>query len=68
MSERASKVQMVLQTILEKFINLSKATDTTISPSTKVYYKDYLALNSQYIYAFSIIYMPYLHLIYKYYH
>jgi len=39
------------QTLLEKFTNLSKASDTTVSPSQNVYYKDYLALNSAYIYA-----------------
>jgi hypothetical protein len=37
--------------ILEKFSNLSKAIDTEVSPQRSVYYKDYLALNSQYIYA-----------------
>jgi hypothetical protein len=50
-SKKSNNISGTPQTILEKFINLSKATDTTISPSTKVYYKDYLALNSQYIYA-----------------
>jgi phage tail sheath protein FI len=39
------------QALLEKFLNLSKATDTKVSPSENVYYKDYLALNSQFIYA-----------------
>lgn len=39
------------QSILEKFLNLSKASDTEISPTQKIYYKDYLALNSNYIYA-----------------
>ena len=39
--------------ILEKFSNLSKAKDATADADnpTKVYYKDYLALNSKYIYA-----------------
>ena len=39
--------------ILEKFSNLSKAKDATADADnpTKVYYKDYLALNSNYIYA-----------------
>lgn len=40
---------------LETFLNLSKASDTQISPSQKIYYKDYLALNSQYIYAGEVI-------------
>ena len=50
-SKKSNNISGTPQTILEKFINLSKATDTTVSPSTKVYYKDYLALNSAYIYA-----------------
>lgn len=50
-SKKSNNITGTPQTILEKFINLSKATDTTISPSTKVYYKDYIALNSAYIYA-----------------
>ena len=50
-SKKSSNISGTPQTILEKFINLSKATDTTVSPSTKVYYKDYIALNSAYIYA-----------------
>jgi len=37
--------------ILEKFNNLSKARDTEVSPQKSVYYKDYIALNSEYIYA-----------------
>lgn len=37
--------------ILEKFGNLSKAQDAEVSPQKSVYYKDYLALNSQYVYA-----------------
>ena len=38
-------------TILEKFSNLSKAKDAEVSPQKSVYYKDYLASNSEYIYA-----------------
>jgi hypothetical protein len=49
-SKKSNNISGTPQTILEKFINVSKATDTTVSPSTKVYYKDYIALNSQYIY------------------
>ena len=37
--------------ILEKFTNLSKATDARVSPSENVYYKNYLANNSSYIFA-----------------
>ena len=37
--------------ILEKFGNLSKAKDAEVSPQKSVYYKDYLATNSEYIYA-----------------
>ena len=37
--------------ILEKFGNLSKAKDAEISPQKSVYYKDYLAANSEYVYA-----------------
>ena len=37
--------------VLEKFPNLSKASDTTAAGSEKVYYKDYLADNSEYIFA-----------------
>jgi len=37
--------------ILEKFTNLSKATDGRISPTEAIYYKNYLASNSQYVYA-----------------
>jgi hypothetical protein len=50
-SRKSNNISGTPQTILEKFVNLSKATDTTVSPSTKIYYKDYLALNSAYIYA-----------------
>ena len=37
--------------ILEKYTNLSKATDTKISPAENVYYKNYLANVSAYIFA-----------------
>jgi len=37
--------------ILEKFGNLSKAKDAEVSPQKSVYYKDYLAEISKYIYA-----------------
>jgi hypothetical protein len=37
--------------LLEKFTHLSKATDARISPSENVYYKNYLANNSSYIFA-----------------
>jgi hypothetical protein len=50
-SKRANNISGNPQTILEKFLNLSKASDTKISPSQNVYYRDYLALNSNYIYA-----------------
>jgi hypothetical protein len=36
--------------ILEKWIGLSKATDAQLSPQEKVYYRDYLASTSNYIY------------------
>ena len=50
-SKKVRNISGTPQNILEKFINLSKASDTLISPSQKVYYKDYLALNSTYIFA-----------------
>ena len=50
-SKKASNISGTTQSLLEKFINLSKAVDTKISPSQNVYYKDYIALNSQYIYS-----------------
>ena len=37
--------------VVEKFTNLSKSLDGKISPSESIYYKDYLARNSQYVYA-----------------
>ena len=49
-SKKANNISGTTQTILEKFANLSKALDSTISPTNKIYYKDYIALNSQYIY------------------
>jgi len=49
-SKKVGNVSGNPQSFLEKFLNLSKATDTSISPSEKIYYKDYLALNSSYIY------------------
>jgi len=50
-SKKVGNISGTPQNILEKFINLSKASDATISPSQKIYYKDYIALNSNYIYA-----------------
>jgi len=38
-------------TILEKFVGLSKAKDATSSTSGPIYYKDFIADNSAYIYA-----------------
>lgn len=50
-SKKVGNISGTAQSILEKFLNLSKASDTKISPSQNVYYKDYLAYNSNYIYA-----------------
>jgi len=50
-SKKVGNVSGTPQAILEKFLNLSKAVDTKISPSQNVYYKDYLAYNSTYIYS-----------------
>ena len=50
-SKKVGNISGTTQAILEKFLNLSKAIDTKISPSQNVYYKDYLAYNSNYIYA-----------------
>jgi hypothetical protein len=50
-SKKSNNISGTTQTILEKFVNLSKAADTVISPTNKIYYKDYLALNSAYVYA-----------------
>ena len=36
--------------IIEKWTNLSKAADAKVSPSTAVYYKDYVAQFSEYIF------------------
>jgi len=36
--------------ILEKYTNVSKASDAKISPSEAIYYKDIIAANSQYIF------------------
>lgn len=52
---RASSFSGSPQQILEIFRNLSKAEDTTVSPSENVYYKDYIALNSQYVYAGAVL-------------
>ena len=37
--------------ILEKHLNLSKAKDAVISPSQNIYYRDYIATGSEYIFA-----------------
>ena len=37
--------------ILEKFTNLSKATDARITPSENIYYKNYIENNSAYLFA-----------------
>jgi len=37
--------------ILEKFTNLSKATDARVSPSENIYYKNYVSNNSTFIFA-----------------
>jgi len=50
-SKKVGNVSGTPQSLLEKFLNLSKATDTKISPSQNIYYKDYLAYNSNYIYS-----------------
>jgi hypothetical protein len=50
-SKKASNITGTSQSILEKFVNISKASDTKISPSRNIFYKDYIALNSRYIYA-----------------
>jgi hypothetical protein len=49
--DASGSVTGVVGSILEKFGNLSKAKDAEVSPQKSVYYKDYLAVNSQYIYA-----------------
>jgi hypothetical protein len=50
-SKKANNISGTTQSILEKFVNLSKAVDAVVSPTNKIYYKDYLALNSAYVYA-----------------
>jgi len=50
-SKKSNNVSGNSQEILEIFTNLSKASDTTISQTEKIYYKDYLAYNSKYIYS-----------------
>lgn len=37
--------------VIEKFLYLSKSSDGKISPSEQIYYKDYIARNSNYIFA-----------------
>jgi hypothetical protein len=37
--------------ILEKFTNLSKSTDGRVNPSENIYYKNYIANNSSYVFA-----------------
>jgi len=49
--DASGSVTGVVGSILEKFGNLSKASDAEVSPQKSVYYKDYLAVNSQYVYA-----------------
>ena len=49
--DASGSVTGVVGSILEKFGNLSKAKDAEVSPQKSVYYKDYLAVNSQYVYA-----------------
>ena len=48
---RSSNVSGNPQEILEKFYNLSKASDGQTSPSENIYYKDYVSKNSRYVYA-----------------
>lgn len=50
-STKSSNVSGTPQEILEKFYNLSKASDGQTSPSENVYYKDYISNNSRYVYA-----------------
>ena len=44
-------VSGVSGSVLEKFTNLSKATDARITPSENIYYKNYLENNSGYLFA-----------------
>ena len=49
--DASGSVTGVVGSILEKFGNLSKAKDAEVSPQKSIYYEDYLAVNSEYIYA-----------------
>jgi len=49
--DASGSVTGVVGAILEKFGNLSKAKDAEVSPQKSIYYEDYLAVNSEYIYA-----------------
>lgn len=50
-NKKSNNVSGNSQERLEIFKNLSKSSDATISGTEKIYYKDYLAYNSKYIYA-----------------
>lgn len=54
-STKKDNISGTPQQIIEVFRNLSKATDTVISPSENVFYKSYIANNSRYIYAGEIL-------------
>lgn len=54
-NKRSSNFSGTPQQVLEIFRNLSKSSDAQGSPSQNIYYKDYLALNSQYIYAGAVL-------------
>ena len=54
-SKKLKSVSGVPQAILEKFVNLSKAVDGLTSPSQKIYYKDYLAQYSEYLFAGKVL-------------
>ena len=47
----SGSVSGVSGNILEKFTNLSKATDARITPSENIYYKNYVENNSSYLFA-----------------
>ena len=47
----SGKVSGVSGNILEKFIGLSKSTDARINPAENINYKNYIANNSEYVYA-----------------
>ena len=47
----SGKVTGISGNILEKFTNLSKSLDGKINPSENIYYKSYIANNSEYIYS-----------------